>query len=176
MAGLMPQAPVADPPVTEMPESEPATPEEQAQYNELVGRALLFVYDKKMLPRLVDTMRADEDPIEGLANVGALVLSRINTALVQAGKDFDGAIKLNAAAEVFDNLADVATAARVHDFDTDVKGREAAFLRAMDQLRIAETQSGQVDQQTARADMALLQQAEQDGSLQRLLASLGQAA
>jgi CRP-like cAMP-binding protein len=174
MAGLMP--PVADPPVTEMPEGEPATPEEQAQYDELTGRALLFIYNGEMLPKLVDQMRDDEDPVEALANVGALVLARVNAALVQSGKDFDGGVKLNAAAEVFDNLADIATAARIHDFDTDVKGREAAFLRAMDQLRIAATQSGQMDQQTARADMAVLQAAEQDGSLQRLLASLGQVA
>lgn len=173
MAGLMPQ--MADPPVTEMPEDEPATPEEQAQYNELAGRALLFIYDRKMLPRLVDSMKKTDDPVEDLANVGALVLTRINAALVQSGKDFDGAVKLNAAAEVFDNLADIATAAKIHDFDTDMKGREAAFLRAMDQLRIAETQAGQVSQESARADMAVFQAAEQDGSLGRLLASLEQA-
>ena len=174
MAGLMT---AAQPAPDAMPEAMPtgdmaqASPQEQAMYNEIVARALLFIYDKKMLPKLVKHMRA-EDPKEALAMTGAMVLSRLNAAAEKSGKDITGDVKLHAAGEIFENLAAIATAAQIYDFDNDQEAVDGAFYRAMDELRMMETQSGRVDKAAMQEDMKLLAQSEQDGSLQNLIGAL----
>ena len=46
------------------------SPEEQQGYDEFVNNAFSVIYDKKSLPQILEGLKGDGNPVEGLANTG----------------------------------------------------------------------------------------------------------
>lgn len=164
MAGLMPQqpapspAPAADPasprglapqqqaqPQEE--EGEPASPEEQAAYDEFVGRAYLTIFDEKAgaLRQGIADMLRDDDPAAALAETVATIYGRVADAARQGGAEISPDVRQGAITEIFEKLAEISELLN-GDFMKDDKDFEQAYLQAVDAVRLSETASGSIDQ------------------------------
>ena len=149
-----------------------ASPEEQDLYEQFVARAYLLIYeDEKVFADLVAMLKAG-DPVTQLATAAAMVVYRVKAAADEAGKELPGDVVLHAGKEVFEDLAELAWKIGAHDFKTDTKALEAAWLKAMDQFRLMSEQSGTLDKEAANQDWASLKQADQSGALKQATAGL----
>lgn len=186
MEQLMPQGqPMPAPPVGEpspvamdapaFGEAVQASPEEQAQLEHFVAKAYELTYDDAMLPKVLDMLGGEGDPMEGLARASALVITRVMGAAEQAGEKLSGDVLLHAGAEVFEDLANLATKAGIHDFENDPDALEGAFFRTLDTLRGMLQESGKIDQAAAAKDMEALAAADQDGRLEGMFRNLAKS-
>lgn len=169
------QAPQAEPMIAEGGEA--ATPEEQALYDDIVGRAYLLIFDEKggtVRKSVLDSL-SGEEPKEALASTAASIFARVLQAAAQGGVEVPGEVKEAAGAEVFETLAEVASKAGVYDFMGDDQAFEAAFLLAADTLRQIETESGTLDPEAAKADFAGMVEADKSGELAAAMQAAGGA-
>jgi hypothetical protein len=128
------------------PEQQPnVTPEEQAEYDQVVNNAYKMLYED--VPLLLENIGGHGDPVTGIATVVANAMSRITDSAVKDGRKFSDGVILNAGVEVLEDLADLA----------------AETYRSLQQ------ESGNIDPNQAVTDMAALQQAEADGNLEQML-------
>lgn len=153
---------------------EQATPEEQAQYDQIVGNAMNITYDKAMLPRVIQMLEGEGDPIEGLAQTAAVIISRVMQSAQQAGVELDGIVAFHAGTEILEDLAELSKEAEVHDFSQNPDDLETAYFRTLDNVRVMMQESGQIKQQDAQADMQKLQAMDQSGDLEKMLVGLAE--
>lgn len=157
---------------------QPASPEEQAIYNQFVGRAMLMIYDKKMLPKVIDMLDGgasdgqDGDPMEGLARATALVVGRVAHAADKAGQKLPGDVLMHAGKEIFEDLAELSRVAKIKDYSKDPDALEGALFRAMDQFRMMLQGAGRLNTGAAQADMTKLEQMDKSGELEAMLRGL----
>lgn len=154
--------------------SEQANPEEQGQYDEIVGSAMNMVYDKKVMPSILKGLEGDGDPIAGLAQTAALVLMRIYQSAKKAGKDLDGVVMFHAGTEVLEDLATLSIKAKIHDFKANPDDLEGAYFLALDNFRMEMQKAGNINPEAAKQDFANLQQMSADGSLEKKLTGMAQ--
>ena len=151
-----------------------ASPEEQKMYDDIVSHGMLLIYDKKMLPGLVEMLKGGGDPIEGLATAAAQITARVASAAQQAGQQIPPDILLHAGTELFEEIADVSKEAGIKDFAQDQDAFEGAYFRALDQFRMLVQEAGGADQKSAQADLAKLEQMDQSGQLEQMLMGLAE--
>lgn len=149
------------------------SPELQAEYEDVVGRALLFMYDKRVMPTLLESMRNGGNPQEALGETAALLFSRIDAAIRESNRGVPDDMKVAAAAEVMGNLGEMATEAGIYDFMQDKTALEGAWYLSMDRFRSIQEQAGAIDPQEAQSNAASVQQMMQDGSLDEILQQSG---
>ena len=152
-----------------------APPEMQEQYNEVVARSLLFLYKPEVTERMLDMMRQGDEPQEAVGEASALLFARIDAAMRESGKEFAPEVKLAAAAEVMNNIGELATEAGVYDFAEDPKALEGAWYLALDRVRATEEAAGQIDPETAERDALEISRMVQDGTLDSMLGEVSQA-
>lgn len=176
MAGLMtaPQQPQAAP---EEEQAANVTPEEQALYEELVARGTMLLYDgktKKIRAGVLEMMQADpEDPAACLGEAAGTIMSRVEEVAAEGGVPADRDMLMQAGAEIFEQVAEAATAAGVHDFEQDDEAFQRAYLIAVDTTRTNAQTAGRIDAQQEQADFAEVAQADKDGRLDEIMRSLG---
>ena len=153
-------------------DNQQASPEEQRQYDAFVAQALDLIYDQRMLPKIVDMLDGDGDPVEGLARATATIVARIATAAEKGGEKVSGDVLFHAGTEVFEDLANLSKTAKIKDYDADSDALEGAYFRAMDQFRVMMQGAGRINQQAAQEDMAKLEQMDQSGDLRNMFLSL----
>lgn len=151
-----------------------ASPEQQAAYERTVVAAMDLIYNKDVLPGLLEMLQGGGDPVDGLAMTTAQVFARVALAGEEAGESFDGDILFNAGAEIFNQLADVSDAAGIGNFAEDRDALEAAYFGALDQVRGMMQQGGRIDQEAAQRDLGTLQQMSESGQLEQMLRGLAQ--
>lgn len=157
---------------------QPASPEEQQIYNQFVGRAMLMIYDDKMLPKVIDMLDGgaekgqDGDPMEGLARTTALVVGRVAQAADKAGQKLPGDVLLHAGKEILEDLAELSRVAKIKDYSEDPDALEGAMFRALDQFRLILQGAGRLDQRAAQTDMAKLEEMDKSGELETMLRGL----
>lgn len=157
---------------------QPASPEEQALYNQFVARAMLMIYGKTMLPKVLDMLDGgaekgqEGDPMEGLARTAALVVGRVAQAADQAGQKLTGDVLLHAGKEILEDLAELSRVAKIKDYSEDPDALEGAMFRALDQFRMMLQGAGRLDQRAAQSDMSRLEQMDQSGELETMLRGL----
>jgi|ETNvirnome_2_300_1030623.scaffolds.fasta_scaffold15236_2 hypothetical protein len=148
------------------PEQQPnVTPEEQAEYDQVVNNAYKMLYED--VPLLLENIGGHGDPVTGIATVVANAMSRITDSAVKDGRKFSDGVILNAGVEVLEDLADLAAESGIHDFTPDEL--ESATYLAAETYRSLQQESGNIDPNQAVTDMAALQQAEADGNLEQML-------
>jgi hypothetical protein len=152
-------------------EASNVSPEEQAEYDRFMDRAFRLIYDAKVFPGLLERLRATPDPVEGLASVTVMVVTRLQDSARQQGVAISPDVLYHGGLEIMEDLAATAEKARVHAY-TD-KEMEAALYQALDLYRQTESASGGIDQQAAAQDWDALVQADQQGRLHEALPGIG---
>jgi hypothetical protein len=149
-----------------------ASPEEQAQYNEFVGQAMLLIYDEKMFPKIVELLNGAGDPKDGLARATSMVVGRMIDAAEKAGDKLSGDVILHGAKETFEQLAEISAKAGIMDYSQDQDAFEGAFFRAVDMLRTLLQQMGKLDEAAMKQDFDKLVQMDQSGELEAMFRGL----
>lgn len=181
VGGLNQAAPPSPPPAqtgqeepkTSLPgETQQATPEEQAQYDHFVAKAMDLTYTKEFMPQVLGMLQGEGDPVEGLARATALIVARVQSAAEQAGEKLPGDVILHAGTEILEDLAELSKEAGIKDYSEDPDALEAAYFRALDQYRVMMQDAGKIDQGSAQRDMAQLQEMDKNGQLESMLSNL----
>ena len=109
------------------------SPEEQAIYEQFVNNAFSAIYDEKSLPSIIESLKGDGNPVEGLANTAVGVVARVQDSAEQAGQALPPEVVFQAGVEILEDLAELAEKAGVHDFTPEEL--EGATFQAMDRYR-----------------------------------------
>lgn len=153
-------------------EAQPASPEEQAQYNEFVAQAFKVIYGEGEVPKpLLDMLKGGGDeqgPMEGLARAATMITARVAVSGEEAGKRFPLSIVEAAGKEILEELAEVSRRAGIKDFSKDEDALEGAYFRAVDMFRVLMQQDGRIDQQQYQQKLQTLQQMDQSGELEQV--------
>lgn len=151
-----------------------ASPEEQELYNQFVAKAMELTYDPKFMPKVVAMLEGEGDPQEGLAKAAALIIARVATSAEKAGIKLTGDVLFHAGTEVFEDLAELSKEAGIKDYSQDPDALEGAYFRTLDQFRVMMQESGRLNPQTAQKEMAMLEQMDANGELERMLRGLAE--
>ena len=149
-----------------------ASPEEQEQYNMFVSQAFNLIYDEKMMPQIIEMLKGEGDPIEGLARAASMVISRIRRSAIEGGVDLSGDVLLHAGTEILEDLADLSREAEIKDYTQDPDALEAAYFRALDIFRVELQENGELDPEANQADLELLAQMDEAGELETVFSNL----
>lgn len=178
MAGLMSDRPggmaqgggmpMAQPPESGDGQSN-VTPEEQAQYDAFVDQAYRIIYSEQTFQQFMERLRqsAEADPAEALARLTVMVVVRVQESARRNGRQTDPEVVFHAGVEILESLADTADKAGIHTYTPDEI--EAASLVAMDMYRTMAGEIGLVDQQAAQRDLAMFEEADRAGQLDKVL-------
>jgi hypothetical protein len=158
-------------PPAEGQQGEPATPEEQALYDEVVSRAYLLMFDEKTRkPRAsVVKMLQSGEPKQALGETAANVFHRVEMEAAKAGQPIPDSVKEGAGADVFSKMAELASKVGETDFMADDDAFSGAFYIAVNTLQQLEKQSGMEDPEKTSADFDQLIQADQSGQLAAMM-------
>lgn len=151
-----------------------ASPEEQALYDQFVGEAFNMIYDKRMLPGVLEMLRGGGDPVGGLATAAAQVTAKVYASAQKAGQQIPPDVLLHAGTEIYEDLAELSKTAGIKDFSKDKDAFESGYFRALDQYRMMEQQNGTADQGAAKRDLDTLQQMDKSGQLEQMMMGLAE--
>ncbi len=163
-------SPQMGPPANDQ-QGEPATPEEQAMYDEVVSRSYLLMFDEKTRkPRAsVVKMLKSGDPKQALGEAAANIFFRVEQAAAKAGQPIPDSVKEGAGADVFSKMAELATKVGETDFMADDDAFAGAWYVAVNTLQNLEKQGGMEDPEKTSADFDQLIQADQSGQLAAMM-------
>jgi hypothetical protein len=150
------------------------TPEEQEVYEQVVANAQMLIYDKKSMGGIVESLKGDGVPIEGLANTAVMVAKKVFDSAAEGGVSVPGDVMFHAGAEIVEELADLQKEAGIADLSQEQI--DGAFLRAQDIYREMSEADGTVDREAAAQDMQALVEADQAGRLDEVLPGASAAA
>src|SRR5690606_26991790 len=105
------------------------------EYDKLVAQSFNLIYDPRTFPGILEMLKGEGDPVEGLARTASMVVLRVLSSAQQAGVEFTPDVKLHAGAEVLEDLAELSRQSGVHDYTQDPDGLEGAFFKALDIVR-----------------------------------------
>lgn len=152
-------------------QSEQASPEEQKQYDMFVSNAMKLMYDPKSFPKLMQSMDSGADPVDGLANAAAMVVSSTEQSMRQSGMEMDDEILLNAGSEIVEQLADLSKESTGKEFSqNDIN---SALYRGVDLYREMKTNSGQIDRGKYEQEFAQMVEADKNGTLEQMIPQKG---
>lgn len=153
---------------------EPATPEEQQQYDQIVAQALNLLSDPKNKPlrdKMATLLAAGKDRVMALGTASYYVFQTVFTSAQSAGKNFDAGVMLAAGEEINQHVATFGKVRKIADYSQDEI--DGAFLKAVDLFR--ERNPGLLDPQAAQADLHEIQDADQSGTLDKVAPGLAGA-
>lgn len=145
-----------------------ASPEEQAQYDQIVSNALTIMAPQGSVnPAVVERLRATGDPVEDAANAAVVIMSQVVRSARENGVELSPDAIFHAGKEVVEHVVELAEAAGIHDFSEEEM--EMAFFRAVDEYRRWGEASGFVDRKELQKDFARIVEADRMGKLEELL-------
>jgi hypothetical protein len=168
------------------PTAEDASPEEQAQKDQFVGRAMELIYSDKVFPQVVQMLEggasdqpdpetgetAEGDPVQGLAAATTMIVSRVAEVAEQKGAAISPDVLYHAGADILEELAEVSKRGQIKDYSQDHDALEQAWFTALDMYRNQMQQNGTLDQESAKGGLDQLQKADANGSLERIMRNL----
>jgi hypothetical protein len=117
-----------------------ATPEQQAQFDKFVQMSMVILYDPQFVQKAREMIRGPQGPVEGVADVGIAIVSRIIMQAQKERQQIDPAVILHGGWQVINYIAEVARlSAGVDLSDEDV---ETAYYLAADKLRAVLDKAG----------------------------------
>lgn len=159
-------------------EGEPATPEEQEQYERFVANAMALVYSDKnnygTLRKVIERLKVGEDPIEGLASVTTHIFMALVTSATKKGVQISTDVMMQGGYDIVSDLAELAGLAKIHKYTQEEI--EGAYYRAADMVREQMQSMGLLDAQEQASQLEMLKQAEQEGKLDQVLPGATEAA
>lgn len=168
------------------PEGEPegnVTPEEQAEYEQIMGNALKVIYPEggdDPSPNVLQALKGSENPVVNLANAAVIIVRGLRDSAEKGGEvkrwneiaaqgdlaDFDG-ILFHVGSDVTNELAELSEAAKIHDYSEEEA--ENAFYIALDMYREQAKEAGQIDEEGLKQGWAEVSKANEEGRLGELL-------
>lgn len=109
------------------------SPEEQQLYDQFVDNAFSVIYDEKSLPTIIESLKGDGNPLDGLANTTVGVIVRVQDSAEKAGQALPPDVVFHAGTEILEDLAGLAGKVGIHEFTTEEV--EGAAFQAMDLYR-----------------------------------------
>lgn len=90
----------------------------QKAYEAFVGNGMKIAYSPQVMPQLVEKIKGDGNPVEGLANAVAIIVGRLDDAATKAGKPVDQQVRAWGAKELLEQMAELVgpDGAGVHEF------------------------------------------------------------
>lgn len=187
MAGLLNQAPQSNKPQPGMMLSDGAdqgvapeesadeeqpnvSPEDQAQYDQFVQNGMELMYGEQVMPALLKSIESTEDPAEGLGNAVATLVMRLDDSASKAGQEISGDVKLHAAKELLEQMAELAEEAGIHEYTEEEM--ESAFYFALDVYRTTRQAEGKINPEEFQGDMQEIQAADQEDRIDEVLPGL----
>ena len=165
---LTPSGAIASPNAALDVEEQPNVSEfEQQEYDQVVNNAYSLIYDDKALPGILQSMAGDGNPVKGLADTVANVLSRLNESSIQSGRNISPDVLFAAGQEIISDLADLSEKSGIHTYSDEEM--EQATLLAVETFRAIQQKSGNLDPNAAAADFEEMTIAEEQGRLGELL-------
>jgi hypothetical protein len=150
------------------------SPEEQAQYDTFVTNGMTMMYDEKVLPQIMEALKGDGNPIEGLANATAMIVLRLDDSAEQSGQQISGEVKFHGATELLEQLAELSQEAGIHEFNEE--DMEAATYLAMDIYRTTRQEQGKLPKEDLEQDMQELMALNESGQLDQEFPGLSEHA
>ena len=148
------------------------TPEEQQTYDQFVDNAFSAIYDDKSLPRIIESLAGDGNPVDGLANTAVSIVVRVLDSAEQAGQAIPPDVVFGAGVEIIENLADLAGKAGVHEFtEQEIEG---ATFQAMDLYREMKGRDGGAARPQIVQDFNNIVELDQAGRLDEVAPGLGE--
>lgn len=147
------------------------TPEEQAQYDKFVRNGLEIIYPKgegaQVSPKVIEQLSAGAEPIENLANTAVQITIAVEDSAEAGGVQLDDAVVMHGGIAILEELAEVAEAAKIHDYSEDEL--QGATYRALDLYREIGQQTGKVDPEALKAQFGEIVEADKRGDVQSVL-------
>jgi len=131
----------------EMPDGEPASPEEQAQYEKMINNAMKTIHGKQsdqLLERL-----AQGEPEEAIADVAVGLVIKLYESAEQSGSPLSEAVLMTGGEEIINEIINLGIVAGIYDFD-EAEGEEIqqeAWFIALDKFGRFINQTGKIDSQ-----------------------------
>lgn len=153
-------------------EMEQASPEEQAQYEQVMNNAYELIFDEKTMPGVLESLAGDGDPKLGLATTAASIVTHLKQSAEQGGQPLSEDVVYHAGVAILEDLADLAGKAGIHEFTEEEA--EGALYQAMDVYR--ELNAGEIDQERYAGELEGLKQADKAGTLGQMLPGIEKVA
>lgn len=151
-----------------------ASPEQQTQYNQFVNNGYHLIYaGGKTSPGILKSL-ASGPPVRALAMTATTVVMTLVDSAHSSNHDLDPAVILHGGKEIFQDLADLSSKAKIHTYNDADLGN--AWVMAMDLTRVKMVAAGLVDPAAFQRDIQELNQAEKDGDLDKWAPGMGEAA
>jgi hypothetical protein len=164
------------------------TPEEQQQYDQFVTNGLHVIYGANApqdqgeqdqtgqaaptaRPDILNRLKEGADPIEALAHTTAWLVTMLETSAEKNGHQLDDAVVLHGGQAMLQELAEVADAAKIHDYSE--KEMEGAWYKGLDLYRETATKQGRIDPEQLKQQFNEIQQADSQGRMGDVLPQLG---
>ncbi|TIV83779.1 MAG: hypothetical protein E5V64_06330 [Mesorhizobium sp.] len=164
--------------------SQQASPDEQGQYNQFVGRAMELIYNQKMFPQVVQMLRGGSNdgqdqkeagqsgPAAGLAHATAMIITRVYKAAADAGANLSPDVLFHGGTEIFGQLAEISDKAGISDYANDRDKLEGAYFLAVDMATQQLRKAGVVDEAQSKAALQQLQSMDAKGELEQVFREL----
>lgn len=149
------------------------SPQEQAQYDQFMNNGFSIIYDPKTFPTIVQRIRNAVDPAEGLAAVVAMVVTFLEKSALEQKVTLSPDVLFQGGIALGEDLAEILEKAGIHKFSE--KELESATYRAMDIYRQHAANTGALDAKQIQQDWSSLVQANNDGTLDKMMPGLKDA-
>lgn len=147
------------------------TPEEQAQYEMVVRNALKIIYPEgeqaAVSPQVMKGLSGSKEPVMNLAITAVTIVTGLRDSAKKAGQPIDQDVLFHAGVAIIEELAEVAEAAKIHDYSD--KDEESALYLALDMYRSAGEQSGDVDKEALTQQWGQIVEADKQGRVGEVL-------
>ena len=141
-------------------------PEEQAQYDQFVDQALSVIYDEKSMPQIIESLKGNGNPVDGLANTVVNVVTRVQDSAEKAGQALSPDVLFHGGTEILEDLAGLSEKAGIHKFSPEEV--EGALFQAMDLYREAKGRDGGAAAPQIKQDFNELVALDQAGKLDEI--------
>ena len=143
-------APGMAPPSAEAAKGQPASPEQQEQYNKFVLMGMSALLSEDFMPKAVQMLKSAPSKSDAMARIGSTIVGRMYDSAKQQGQPIDPTVMVHGGLEIMQQIGEMAQAAGLEDVtDEDI---ETAYYLAADQLNDVLGAQGAFDAELAAED------------------------
>lgn len=157
---------------------EMASPEEQAQYEQMLQNAQKLIYtpDNQPQPGILDALKAAQGdqggeeqgkalspPVSALSHLAVMIVSKLDDSAREAGGPLTDDVLQEGGSDVIGMLADIAGATGIHDYSPEEL--EGATVAAYDMYRDKAIADGRTSEDDLKQQWEGLLQADKEGRL-----------
>lgn len=156
---------------------EPASPEEQAIYEQVMRNAAKVIApagegEPTISESVLKSLKGSDNPVMNLATTASMLVRTLMKSAQANGMQIPNDVLFHAGADIVGLLAEVADVAKIHQYsDEDV---ERAFYLGLDMYRQAGTEEGDVDPEALKQEFGMIREADQSGNLEQVLPGISQ--